>query len=167
MTRVQTCSAAVLLAACTAAWAGGGMYPPLAADDGAPGRTRAEVVAELHEAIRSGRMYDNLFTYEDKWALAEARALAASETQVAGRVTISPDGAVVVWGDARAARVRIQAEAAEANRLWLISFGEGDPPAATAEQEALIAAAGRRAVEALYADDTIGRTAAGAQFASR
>lgn len=167
MTRVQSCGAAVLLAASTAAWAGGGIYPPLAVDDGVPGKTRAEVVAELHEAIRSGRMYDFPYMYADWPALAQAGNRAGAETQAAGQVTIGPDGAVVVWGDTRAARVRIQAEAAEANRLGLLSFGEGDPPVASAEQEQLIAAAGRRAVEAMQVDDTVGRVAAGTQFASR
>ena len=168
MRRVHSCAAGLLLAACTGAWAGGGLYPPLAVDDGLVTKTRAEVTAELQEAIRSGKMYEHLFTYEDKRALAEDRALAASEAQASGQsASASSSDVVVVWGDARVARVRIQAEAAEANRLWLISFGEGDPPVATTEQEALIAAAGRRAVETMHADDTIGRTAAGAQFASR
>jgi hypothetical protein len=46
-------------------------------------------------------------------------------------------------------RTRIQAEAAEANRLGLLSVGEGDPPIATAEQEKMISDAGRRAVDSL------------------
>lgn len=146
MKRVQSCNAAILLAASTAAWAGGGMYPPLAVDDGVPGRTRAEVVAELHEAIRSGRMYDHPYMYSDWLAFAQASSRVDDETQAAGQVTIDANGAVVVWGDTHLMRVKIQAEAAEANRLGLLSFGEGDPPVATAEQEMLIAAAGRRAI---------------------
>ncbi len=146
MTRVQSCSAAVLLAASTAAWAGGGMYPLLAVDDGVPGRTRAEVVAELQEAIRSGRMYDYPHMYADWPALARAGSRADDEPRSDEPVTIDANGAVIVWGDTHLMRVKIQAEAAEANRLGLLSFGEGDPPVATAEQEMLIAAAGRRAI---------------------
>lgn len=151
MTRVHSCAAGLLLAASTGAWAGGGPYPPLAVDDGAPTKTRAEVTAELHEAIRSGRMYDYVFTYEDRQALAEERRQAAIAAQSSGRSVAADDGdVVVVWGDARLTRIRIQAEAAEANRLGLLAFGEGDPPVATAEQEALIAAAGRRAIETYW-----------------
>jgi hypothetical protein len=151
MRRVHSCAAGLLLAVCTGAWAGGGLYPPLAVDDGVGSKTRAEVIAELQEAIRSGKMYDQLFTYEDRRALDEARALAASEAQASGQSAFAPSSeGVVVWGDARLLRTRIQAEAAEANRLGLLAFGEGDPPVATAEQEELIAAAGRRAIEGYW-----------------
>jgi hypothetical protein len=151
MRRVHSCAAGLLLAVCTGAWAGGGLYPPLAVDDGVGSKTRAEVIAELQEAIRSGKMYDQLFTYEDGRALAAARALAASEAQASGQsASASSPDVVVVWGDARSLRTRIQAEAAEANRLGLLAFGEGDPPVATAEQEELIAAAGRRAIESYW-----------------
>lgn len=147
MTRLQGCTAAVLLAVGTGAWAGGGLYPPLAVDDGVVTKTRAQVTAELQEAIRSGKMYDQLFTYEDKRALDEARALAASEAQASGQsASASSSDVVVVWGDARVVRAKIRAETEEANRLGLLAFGEGDPPIATAEQEELIAAAGRLAI---------------------
>jgi hypothetical protein len=119
------------------------MYPPVAFDEMVSTKTRAEVVAELHEAIRSGKMYDFPITYADKVALAEERRIVAGNAQPAAH----PDDTVVVWGDARVVRAKIQAEAAEANRLGLLSFGEGDPPAATAAQEQLIAAAGQRAAE--------------------
>ena len=150
MRRVHSCSAGLLLAVCTGAWAGGGLYPPLAVDDGVITKTRAEVTAELQEAIRSGKMYDQLFTYEDRRAFAEARALAAAEAQASGQsASAGSSNAVVVWGDARIVRARIRAETEEASRLGLLAFGEGDPPVATAEQEELIAAAGRRAVSQL------------------
>jgi hypothetical protein len=151
MRRVHSCAAGLLLAVGTGAWAGGGLYPPLAVDDGVVTKTRAEVTAELQEAIRSGKMYDQLFTYEDKQALAEERRQAGIAAQAAGQPAgFDPGDVVIVWGDARLMRTKIQAEAAEANRLGLLAFGEGDPPVATAEQEALIAAAGRRAIESYW-----------------
>jgi hypothetical protein len=167
MRRVHSCVSAVLLAVSATAWAGIEPYPEAVIGESASTRSRAEVVAELHEAIRSGRMYDHPYMYADWQAFAQSGSRSGDQTQAAGQVAIGPDGAVVVWGDAREARVRIQAEAAEANRLGLLSVGEGDPPVATAEQEQLIAAAGRRAVEAMQVDDTMGRVAAGKQFASR
>jgi hypothetical protein len=44
-------------------------------------------------------------------------------------------------------RTRLHAEAVEAGRLGVLNSGEGNPPIATASQEELIAAAGRRAVD--------------------
>lgn len=147
MRRVHGCAAGILLAFGAAAWAGGGVYPPPAVDDGAAPKSRAEVVAELQEAIRTGRMYDVTFTYADKQALAasDQRDGSAEVAGVRPQATFADD-AIVVWGDARVMRTKIQAEAAEANRLGLLSFGEGNPPVATEEQEQMIAAAGRRAI---------------------
>lgn len=144
MRRVHSCVPGLLLAVSASAWAGGGFYPPLAVEDGVATRTRAEVVAELHDAIRVGRMYDFPLMYADKQALAEAQsqvAEASGQASVANAADV-----IVVWGDARVMRTKIQAEAAEANRLGLLAFGEGDPPIATAEQEQMIAVAGRRAI---------------------
>ena len=55
-------------------------------------------------------------------------------------------------------RAEVLAELREATRLGLTSFGEGDPPIATAEQERLIAKAGHDAAEqfAKSADDVEG-----------
>lgn len=144
MRRVQSCIPGLLLAVTASAWAGGGLYPPIAADEGVSTRTRAEVVGELQEAIRVGRMYDFPVMYADKQALAEAQRQVAEASEQSG-VANAAD-VIVVWGDASVMREKIQAEAAEANRLGLLAFGEGDPPVATAEQEQLIAAAGRRAI---------------------
>ena len=143
MGRVRICSAAVLLGVSAGAWAGGGPYPPATVDEGVSTKTRADVVTELHEAIRIGKMYDFPSMHADKVALAEERQSIAGNAQPAA----PSDGTIVVWGDARVVRARIQAETAEANRLGLLSFAEGDPPVATAAQERLIAAAGQRAAE--------------------
>ncbi len=55
-------------------------------------------------------------------------------------------------------RAEVVAELREAQRLGLTSFGEGDPPIATAEQERLIAKAGHDAAEqfAKSSDDVEG-----------
>ena len=155
MGRVRVCVAAVLLAASANAGAGGGLYPPLAIDEGISTKTRAQVVAELHEAIRLGAMQEGERDFPTITA-AQNRAIAragerADGGEVAQRAIADyPDDVIVVWGDPRVVRTRIQAEAAEANRLGLLSFGEGDPPVATSEQEQMIAAAGRRAVDRLH-----------------
>jgi hypothetical protein len=147
MRRVHHCVSAVLLVASATAWAGYEPYPEAVIGESVSTKTRAEVVAELREAIRTGQMDDSPSLYAERQALAESNRLAAAGEASAGASSVAFDGdAVVVWGDARLVRAKIQAEAAEANRLGLLSFGEGDPPIATAEQEELIAAAGRRAV---------------------
>ena len=143
MGRVQICSAALLLGVSAGAWAGVEPYPEAVIGPDASTKTRAQVVTELHEAIRLGKMYDFPSMYTDKVALGQARQEITSIAQPAAR----SDDTVVVWGDARVVRARVQAEAAEANRLGLLSFAEGDPPVATAAQEQLIAAAGQRAAE--------------------
>lgn len=147
MRRIHSCVSGLLLAASAAAWAGVEPYPEAVIGESVSTRTRAEVVAELHEAIRTGRMYDFPYLYADKQAHEAQQAQAAGDAQTDTQVTTGPDGSVVVWGNSRLMRVKIQAEAAEANRLGLLAFGEGDPPVATAEQERQIAAAGRRAIE--------------------
>jgi hypothetical protein len=154
MGRVRLCVAAVLLAASANAGAGGGLYPPLAFDEGISIKTRAQVIAELHEAIRLGAMQEGerdfpAVTSAQSRAIARAVERAGGEEAAQQAVAAYPDDVIVVWGDPRVIRTRIQAEAAEANRLGLLSFGEGDPPVATSEQEQMIAAAGRRAVDRL------------------
>jgi hypothetical protein len=151
MGRVQICVAAVLLAVAANARADGEMYPPLAVDEGVPVKTRAQVVAELQQAIRLGLMVEGAHDFPAV-SPAQDRMIARAGGQAAGddqAIARDADDVVVVWGDPRAMRTRIQAEAAEANRLGLLSVGEGDPPIATAEQEKMISDAGRRAVDSL------------------
>ena len=147
MWQAKTCGTALLLCVATAAWAGVEPYPEAVMGQAVSTKTRAEVVAELRDAIRLGRMYDFPSLYSDK----QVREQEIRQASVAATTADQPAGneagdVVIVWGDARLARVKIQAEAAEANRLGLLAFGEGDPPIATAAQEEMITAAGRRAV---------------------
>jgi len=121
MKRVQLSGGALLLAVTASAWAGGGLYPADTGDTHASNRTRAQVVAEIHQAQRLGLME-------------------SVEGDFFPNVEVSADP-----GDARELRARIHAETLEAGRLGLLSVGEGDPPVATAAQEQLIAAAGQRA----------------------
>lgn len=63
----------------------------------------------------------------------------------------------VPTADSTVSRAAVVAELREAQRLSLVSVGEGDIPVATAEQEQMIFAAGRRAAEkerTLIADDS-------------
>ncbi len=150
MRRSQSCVSGFLLLASAAAWAGVEPYPEAVIGENVSTKTRAEVVAELHEAIRSGKMYDFPMMYADSQVFVEARSRTASSAQAGGQSSAaSADDTIVVWGDASVLRAKIRAETEEANRLGLLGFGEGDPPIATAEQEELIAAAGRRAVRLL------------------
>jgi len=149
MRQIQACVSGFLLAVTATAWAGVEPYPEAVIGEAPSTRTRAEVVAELREAILAGQMFDHPYMYRDQLAHARAGNPVAGDPRAEGPAIISADGSVVVWGNARLMRAKIQAEAAEANRLGLLSFGEGDPPVATAEQERLIAAAGRRAVATL------------------
>ena len=52
-------------------------------------------------------------------------------------------------------REQVQAELREATRLGLVSMGEGDAPIATAEQERLIAKAGRDAAQQFAKSDDV------------
>jgi hypothetical protein len=128
--------------------------------------TRAQVKAELREAIRLGLIVNGERDFPTITA-AQGRMIAAAGERAAGHDGVAqgdvigdPGDVVVVWGDPRVLRVKIQAEASEANRLGLLSFGEGDPPIATAEQERQIAAAGRRALDALRVAENLALTAA-------
>lgn len=131
MKQVHSSSVALLLAVTTSAWAGVEPYPEAVQGQHMSSMTRAQVITELHEAIRLGQMYDYPMMYAQTQKLANAGEQAG--------------GAVVSRGDQRQLRAKISAEAAEANRLGLLSSGEGDTPVATAAQEDLIAAAGERA----------------------
>jgi predicted RNase H-like HicB family nuclease len=96
------------------------MYPEPYLWQSESGKSRAEVIAELEEAQRLGL------------------------------ITNGEQDVKVVTPDAPGkSRAEVIAELEEAQRLGLLNFGEGDVPVATAEQEALIAAAGRRAAEQL------------------
>ncbi|UCG97535.1 MAG: DUF4148 domain-containing protein [Burkholderiales bacterium] len=148
MRRVQGCVSGLLLAVSATAWAGVEPYPEAITGPSVSTKTRAEVVAELHDAIRRGAMYDLPYMYADRVAFARASE-AAGDARTTVEVTTGPDGLIVVWADGRLLQTKIRAETEEANRLGLVSFGEGDPPIATMEQEQSIAAAGRRAVEAM------------------
>ena len=165
MRQLQICSAAVLLAASAGAWADVEPYP--AAVQAAPvsTMTRAQVIAEFQEALRLGLIVNGegdfpVVTPVQMQLIAKAGERAAGHAQVAqGPVIEHPGDVVVVWGDPRVLRAKIRAETIEANRLGLISVGEGNPPIATAEQEELIATAGRRAVEALrFAESLVRNT---------
>jgi hypothetical protein len=124
MRHVHSSSAALLLAVTASAWAGGiEPYPSAVQVKDVSNTTRSQVAAELHEAQRLGLMMGGDGSYP---------AVMASNT-------------VIDAGEGRVLRARIHAEAAEANRLGLLSVGAADAPRATAEQEALISAAGEQA----------------------
>jgi hypothetical protein len=101
-----------------AAFAGGGSYPePYLAESG-PGKSRAEVIAEVKEAQRLG-------------------LLSVGEG----------DYPVIASAASGRSRAEVVAEMAEAQRHGLLTIGEEDAKVATSEQEQWIAAAGRRVAE--------------------
>lgn len=138
MTRVQLSSVALMLAASTVAWADGGAYPPpypVSAD--VAGKTRAQVIAELHEAQRLGLV-----------------------TPVDGdfvSVKVAEQGRDAI-ADQRVLRVQVRAETQEAARLGLLGNGEGGSTFATPQQQEMIAAAGRRAADDARSDKVSART---------
>ena len=90
-----------------------------------------------------------------------------SKLVVAASLVLATTGAFADSGDqhindrstfSSTSRAVVLAELREAQRLGLTSFGEGDPPIATAEQERLIAKAGHDAAEqfAKSSDDVEG-----------
>jgi len=81
-------------------------------------------------------------------ACTRTRCLAEERQSIAGNAqpAAPSDGTIVVWGDARVVRARIQAEAASQSPR-LAELRRGRSPVATAAQERLIAAAGQRAAE--------------------
>jgi len=106
---------AISLAGSALADAGNYPEPYLAKSEG-PGRSRAEVVAEVMQAQEEGR-------------------LNFAESDFPSSVQSSP-------GKSRA---EVIAEWKEAERLGLLSIGEGDSKVASVEQNEQIAAAGVRA----------------------
>lgn len=119
MNATKSIVAIFVLSAAGAAFAGGDTYPLPAIPESAP-TSRAQVIAELREAQRLGMTI-----------VGERDVPSDPQHQVAFTKT----------------RAQVLAELREAQRLGLTSFGEGDVPVATAEQERLIADAGRRAAE--------------------
>jgi hypothetical protein len=162
MRRVQTCGAALLLAVSAAARAGFEPYPQAVQIAEAPAKTRAQVVAELQEAIHQGRI---TFGEGDNAVRApvQTQTIADAFRQMiepaSGRTdeARAPDAAyaddvVVVWGDGSASREQVRAETLQAARLGLLANREdGNFP--TTEQLEMIAAAGQRAIAA---DRTVG-----------
>ena len=119
MNATKSIVAVFVMSAAGAAFAGGGPYPLPAIPESSP-TTRAQVIAELRDAQRFGQMI-----------VGERDVPSDPRHQVAVTKT----------------RAQVLAELREAQRLGLMNFGEGDVPVATAEQERLIADAGRRASE--------------------
>ena len=142
MRQVHSSAFAAVLVITTSAWAGGGPYPVDAGYDQASSRTRAQVIAELREAQRLGLM-------------------SSVEGDFPNIAVSGGTGNAFSAGDPRTVRARVHAETVEAGRLGVLGYGEGNPPVATASQEELIAAAGRRAVDdimvAQRAVSTIGK----------
>jgi hypothetical protein len=157
MRRVQICGAVLLLAVSAAARAGVEPYPQAVQVEEAPAKTRAQVVAELQEAIHQGRI---TFGEGDNAVRApvQTQTIADAFRNVIDPASGRTDEAayagdvVVVWGDGSAPREQIHAETLQAARLGLLANREdGNFP--TTEQLEMIAAAGQRAIAA---DRTVG-----------
>ncbi|MBK9245441.1 MAG: hypothetical protein IPM30_11490 [Burkholderiales bacterium] len=142
MRRIHFSAAAAVLAITTHAWAGGGPFPADATQDLTSLNGGAQVIAELHEAQR----LDLLSNVE--------RDFPSVVVGGASDSALSAD-------DPRTVRAKIHAETVEAGRLGVLGSGEGDQPVATAAQEELIAAAGRRAVDDLRAEQRVVRATGG------
>jgi Domain of unknown function (DUF4148) len=128
MSRVHFSGVALLLAVSTGAWGGGGEYVDAKGFEHASSKTRAQIGVELREAQRIGLMSNIESHYPD---------VDIADTFAGGSVA----------ADRRTLRVRVRAETLEAGRLGLLSSGDGNALFATAEQEELIAVAGRLAVK--------------------
>jgi len=111
---------AISLAGSALADAGNYPEPYLAKSEG-PGRSRAEVVAEVMQAQQEGK-------------------LAFAENEFPASV-----------GSPGKSRAEVIAEWKEAERLGLLSIGEGDSKVASVEQNEQIAAAGLRAASIQFA----------------
>ena len=145
MTRVRICGAALLLAVSAAAQAGFEPYPQAVQVEQPSTKTRAQVAAELQEAIREGKV-----TYGEGddavRAPVEAQSIAdAFKHMIEPASPAHPGDAVVVWGEQSVPREQVRAETLEAARLGLLANREdGNFP--TTEQLEMIAAAGQRAI---------------------
>jgi len=152
MTRVRICGAALLLAASAAAQAGFEPYPQAVQVEQPSTKTRAQVAAELQEAIREGKV---TYGEGDDAVRAPVQAQSIADAfrhmiePASGRadeaIAASPGDAVVVWGEQSVPREQVRAETLEAARLGLLANREdGNFP--TTEQLEMIAAAGQRAI---------------------
>jgi len=153
MKQTYTCSAALLLAVTTTAWAGGGLYPPATDFAGTSTVTRAQLVAEMQESHRLG--LDVVGDGDVPVAsTAQLRLIEAAGERASGhspapalRSAAPAHHAAMAAADHRARSVRVRAELAEAYRLGLMTSGESGPLITSAEQETMITAAGQRAVD--------------------
>jgi len=147
MTRVRICGAALLLAASAAAQAGFEPYPQAVQVEQPSTKTRAQVAAELQEAIHEGRITtgdgDNAVR-----APVQTQSIADAFRHMIDPASPAHAGdAVVVWGEQSAPREQVRAETLQAARLGLLANREdGNFP--TTEQLEMIAAAGQRAIAA-------------------
>ena len=155
MRRALICGAALLLAAAASAQTAIEPYPQAVQPDNVPAKTRAQVVAQRHEATRQG-----MVTYGEGDAavrspiqtqsIAESFRrfveLASGRTQDTGQPAIAQaEDTVVVWGERSVPRVQVRAETLEAARLRLLENREDGNFPTTAQLE-MIAAAGMRAL---------------------
>ena len=137
------------------AFADGGPYPPddLFAVGAIPSKSRAEVTAETAAASRLGLL--NFGEAGPRQATpAEERIIAEAGRQavLAEGGTYSPDNTFVAEPIPSKSRAEVRAETAAAFRLGLLNFGEAGPREATAEEERIIAEAGRQAALAEQRD---------------
>ena len=127
---------------------GEGPYPPddLSATAAAsPSKSRAQVRAETAAASRLGLLNFGegdvpQATPEQERIIADAgrqAALTAGVDYLPDYTSVAAEAVPVK------SRAQVRAETAAASRLGLLSFGEGDVPQATPEQERIIAEAGR------------------------
>lgn len=155
MRRALICGAALLLAVSASAQTAIEPYPQAVQPDNVPAKTRAQVVAELQEAIKQG-----MVTYGEgdmavrapiqTQSIAESFRhfveLASGGTQYTGQPSIAQaEDTVIVWGERSVPRVQVRAETLEAARLGLLENREDGNFPTTAQLE-MIAAAGVRAL---------------------
>ncbi len=117
MKAIHALTSVLAISVAGAAFAGGGPYPEPAVPTVESTKSRAEVMAEAREANRLGLL------------------------------TVGEEDVRVADFEPTKSRAEVVAETFEAQRLGLLTVGEEDIRVATAEQEALIFAAGRRAAE--------------------
>src|SRR5262249_48063648 len=115
-------------------------------------KSRAEVLAELEQAIASGEMPrgDNAFAPEE-WKSTKTRAQVVAElTQAiaAGQLPVGDNAFVPEQWKSTKTRAQVVAETREAARLGLLrSYGDQEPKVASAKEEQQIRLAGLRAIE--------------------
>jgi len=155
MMRVRICGAALLLATTAAAQAGFEPYPQAVQVEQPSTKTRAQVAAELQEAIREGKVTygegdDAVRAPVQAQSIADAfrhmiEPASGRADEAVAASPAHPGDAVVVWGEQSVPREQVRAETLEAARLGLLANREdGNFP--TTEQLEMIAAAGQRAI---------------------